>query len=86
MLHFQELIDGPAIPYPKENTSLSSTILLWIPILSSINMIPLLILLYLHIINCRLLLLLLNAGLDNNIRHSDSGLTHLHDVINVTVG
>ena len=83
MLHFQELIHGPAIPYTKENTSLSSTI--WIPILS-INMIPLLILLYLHIINCKLLLLLLNAGLDNNIRHSDSGLTHLHDVINVTVG
>ena len=85
MLHFQELIHGPAIPYPKENTSLSSTILLWIPILS-INMIYPLILLYLHIINCKLLLLLLNAGLDNNIRHSDSGLTHLHDVINVTVG
>ena len=70
MLHFQELIHGPAIPYPKEDTSLSSTILFWIPILS-INMIPLLILLYLHIINCKLLLLLLNAGLDNNIRHSD---------------
>ena len=85
MLHVQELIHGPAIPFPKENTSLSSTILLWIPILS-INMIPLLILLYLHIINCKLLLLLLNAGLDNNIRHSNSGLTHLHDVINVTVG
>ena len=84
MLHVQELIHGPAIPFPKENTSLSS-ILFWIPILS-INMIPLLILLYLHIINCKLLLLLLNAGLDNNIRHSDSGLTHLHDVINVTVG
>ena len=85
MLHFQDLFHGPAIPYPKGNTSLSSTIHFWIPILS-INMIPLLILLYLHIINCKLLLLLLNAGLDNNIRHSDSGLTHLHDVINVTVG
>ena len=85
MLHFQELIHGPAIAYPKGNTSLSSTTHFLIPILS-INMIPLLILLYLHIINCKLLLLLLNAGLDNNIRHSDSGLTHLHDVINVTVG